>query len=227
MIPPLKAREYMYILTALFVAAAITWAACHAQVLVPLNLKRRLKISMSGAVRTGDLLLFSTSMCKTSDIQKLATASPFTHVGIAFVDRSGIPFVWESRVGSGYALNKLSSRLREPGEACMVRHLNKPVSPYALETIIRAELGTPYAFNFWRGLLSQWCSYVRVPEAGDDVGKCCSNMVAYVYVRLRVMTIRANQPGNSLMPGDFAKPEQPGDMLYGYEFSPNLYQLSL
>ena len=212
---------------ALLFAAALGLAISAAIMTAPLQVKRKVRIDAPGAIRNGDLLLFSSTYKLPCDVQKIATGSQYTHSGVAFVDAKGVPHVFEVLRDEGSIVTRLEKHLQDPTYRCVVRHINKPIDGRTLEAVIRLGLGQEYNHTFWRGIVARWSfipELVPPPMAENKVmssQRCCSELVAATYARLGVLDFSKSRYGQSqVLPGDFSEHSFNVPLAHGYAFGP-------
>lgn len=158
--------------------------------------------------RTGDLLLWSTCFKLRTDIEKIICSSRFTHVSLVFVDAAGVPFVWETMGETGHRLCKLHPLLKGCGDRiqCVLRKINKPLDSKAFEALVRAALGKPYSFGFWKGVVHRWGIQLPIEEKPSlSSPRFCSELVAETYQRFGVLDFSHHFKTPTLvLPGDFS-----------------------
>ena len=187
-------RELVIVMLAVLVGATVVLAYHNSENLFPLRHLPRKKLKH---VKTGDLLLFRRPgvFC---DLQRLALGTPYTHVGIAFVDRAGQHWVWETNTNRrGNQLNSLFHKLSKPGAVVVVRPLlGPPVDVHRFEAVMRQLKGTPYSYDIVPMLLSSWLQeWILLPfnaqsnrGVSGDRPHICSTLVLDTYERLGVLT---------------------------------------
>jgi hypothetical protein len=167
-------------------------------------------------LKTGDLLLFNTSYEMFTDMIKLIVGCPYVHVGIAFIDAAGRPFVFEVCTnGRGNQFNALDVRLKKENELVVVRQLNKKVSSTTFEKIALTLMGMPYSYNVVPIVLRSWLRpFMMIPTARTNVlneGRVCTQLVADMYEKLGIFDMNLNDCGSDAMsPKDFS---QDGDRM--------------
>ena len=202
-------REYVFLLCAiLYIVAVGVRASCAFSWLAPPRALYQATLE-STKLCSGDVLLWASLSKVRTDLEKLLSGSQYTHVSMVFVDRRGVPFVWESLV-SGPRVRRLDQVLAEwrLTDLCFLRKLNKPVNSVAMERFIRANLSTRYSFDMWRAVVQRWCATLQLPEWGGwDSGdaRFCSQLVADTLEHLGALDLRCGAAqSNLLLPGDFA-----------------------
>ncbi len=161
--------------------------------------------------KTGDLLLWSYSLSVRTDIEKLLCGSQYTHSSIVFVDRSGVPWVWDTVAKTGNRVHRLSEALKTPKYRCFYRPLNVGLNPVRFERLIKLSLDGAYSYRFWKGVLYKWAPYLTLPVAKSDAftaSRFCSELTAFTYEKMGVMDF-AHCPSlrrhGHMMPGDFSE----------------------
>ncbi len=162
-------------------------------------------------IKTGDLLLFNTSFEMFTDVIKLVVGCPYVHVGIAFVDAAGRPFVFEVCTnGRGNQFNALDVRLKKKNELVVVRQLNKKLSGSKFEQIAFTMMGMPYSYNVVPIILRSWLRpFMMIPTAKSNVlneGRVCTQLMADMYEKLGVFDMSLYDCGSDAMtPKDFSE----------------------
>lgn len=162
-------------------------------------------------IKTGDLLLFNTSYEMFTDVIKLIVGCPYVHVGIAFVDAAGTPFVFEVCTnGRGNQFNSLKARLKKENELVVVRQLNKRLSGPTFEKVALTMMGMPYSYNVVPIVLRAWLRpFMMIPTAKPNVlneGRVCTQLVADMYEKLGVFDMSLYDCGSDAMtPKDFSE----------------------
>lgn len=172
-------------------------------------------------------MLFSpTGFSVASDLQKLATGTPFTHVGVAYRPSSGSqPMIWECTREEGCVLSSLARRVRSGKYRCVVRHINLPVDAGKLAAIIRSGMGAPYTHGHWRAVVMNACP-ARFPVPTRDksmrIPRFCSDMAAETYAKLGVFDFSGDdqRPPAAILPGDFAQETHDIPVAAPYGFGP-------
>lgn len=202
----MRDSEYVILFCAvLYVLSVGVGASCAFTWLTPprASLKATLQ---STTFCSGDILLWASLSRVRTDLEKVLTGSQYTHVSLIFVDRGGVPFVWESLV-SGHRVRRLDKVLKEWRftDLCFVRKVNKPVNSAALERFIRANLSTHYSFNMWRAVVNRWCASLQLPEWDSGEARFCSQLVADTLAHLQLLdfSLTSLKP-DLLLPGDFS-----------------------
>jgi len=178
-------------------------------------IKRKNKFAKT-TFRTGDLLLWSTSFKWYTDVQKIACASRFTHVGLVFVDRQGIPFLWESTTKNGQQMTRLDNVFEtyiNNHATCVLRKINFPLDSVAFESFVMANIGKGYSFRLWDGVVNRWLHRMHLPQLHYGKHKqqpppdrFCSQLVADTYQHLNVIRLELSDKNNSqlVLPSDFS-----------------------
>lgn len=161
-------------------------------------------------IKTGDLLLFNTSFEMFTDIMKLIVGCHYVHVGIAFVDAAGKPFVFEIGTnGRGPQFNPLEKRLRKKNELVVVRPINKALNSARLEQVALTFMGTAYSYDVVPIVLRSWLRpfmMLPTPKKHCNEGRICTHLVADVYEKLGVFDMQLFDCGsNAMTPKDFSE----------------------
>lgn len=162
-------------------------------------------------VKTGDLLLFSTSYEMFTDVIKLAVGCPYVHVGIAFIDAAGEPYVFEVCTnGRGNQMNSLRSRLSKKNENVIVRPLNRRIDGQWFESVALTLLGCPYSYDIVPIMLRSWLRPVLLlptPQRNKlKEGRVCTQLVADMYEKLGVFDMGLSDCTSDMFtPKDFSE----------------------
>jgi hypothetical protein len=219
-------RQYIYIICAVLYSIAVSFGASAAeQWLTPP--RASLKASVSRVpVRSGDVVLWSSQYKLRTDVEKLLCGSKFTHVALVFVDRAGVPWVWEA-VLTGHRVQKLATVLEKAAgrESVYLRKLSIPLPAAAFERYIRDNLEKPYSFDLWRAVVARWCDSLHLPSpATGGHARFCSQLVADTYQHLGVLDFRNDFRDTAhILPGDFGSSRS--DLLpwtQGYGLGPEI-----
>jgi hypothetical protein len=160
-------------------------------------------------VKTGDLLLFNTSYEILTDIMKLVVGCHYVHVGIAFIDSQGRPFVFEICVnGRGNQFNALDVQLRKENEFVVIRPINKALNSEKFEQVALTLMGMPYSYNIVPIVLRAWLRpfmMLPTPKKHCNEGRVCTQLVADMYEKLGVFDMSLHDCGsNAMTPKDFS-----------------------
>lgn len=167
-------------------------------------------------IKTGDLLLFDTSFEMFTDIMKLIVGCHYVHVGIAFVDAAGRPFVFEVCTnGRGNQFNPLDVRLKKKNEIVVVRPLNRALESARFEQVALTMMGMPYSYNVVPIVLRAWLRpFMMLPTPQKNKlneGRVCTQLVADMYDKLGVFDMSLHDcVSNAMTPKDFS---QEGDRM--------------
>lgn len=162
-------------------------------------------------LKTGDLLLFSTSYEMFTDVIKLVVGCDYVHVGIAFIDALGEPFVFEVCTnGRGNQMNSLRKRLSKKNENVIVRPLNRSLNGPQFEQLALTLLGCPYSYNIVPIILRSWLRpfmMLPTPKRNQLIeGRVCTQLVADVYEKLGVFDMNLCDCTSDMMtPKDFSE----------------------
>ena len=160
-------------------------------------------------VKTGDLLLFNTSFEMFTDVLKLIVGCHYVHVGIAFVDAAGRPFVFEVCTnGRGNQFNALDTRLKQKNELVVVRPINRALDGAKFEETALTMMGMPYSYNVVPIVLRAWLRSYLLPTAKQQCneGRVCTQLVADMYDKLGVFDMKLHDCGsNAMTPKDFSE----------------------
>lgn len=221
--------EYVILFCAVLYAVAVgVGTSCAYSWLTPPRAKLRATLQ-STVFCSGDLLLWASLSKMRTDVEKLLSGSQYTHVSMVFVDRQGVPFVWESLV-TGHRVRRLETVLEkwQFTDLCFLRKINKPVNSVSFERFIRANLDTHYSFNMWRAVINRWCASLHLPEWDSGEARFCSQLVADTLASLGVLDFTcAPLQSNLLLPGDFSSCRANRlPIVHGYAYGPEI-QLGL
>lgn len=166
-----------------------------------------------GRIKTGDLLLFNTSFEMLTDVMKLIVGCHYVHVGIAFVDAAGRPFVFEVCAnGRGNQFNPLDVRLKKENELIVIRPLNKGLDSAKFEQVALTMMGMPYSYNVVPVVLRSWLRpfmMLPTPSAPNkhcNEGRVCTQLVADMYEKMGVFDMNLHDCGSDAMtPKDFSE----------------------
>jgi hypothetical protein len=203
--------QYVYLVCALLYAVAVGWGATVAEEYLSPTESRRVALFPQVAFRTGDLLLWNSCFKLRTDLEKILCSSRFTHVSLVFVDRAGVPFVWETVGETGHRLCKLAPLLRDSGShmQCVLRKISVPLDSRAFEALARISIGQPYSFGFWKGVVRRWFPYLELPVSDKPsltMPRFCSELVADTYRRFGVLDFAHRDTSPALiLPDDFAE----------------------
>lgn len=164
-------------------------------------------------VKTGDLLLFDTSFEMFSDVMKLIVGCHYVHVGIAFIDAAGRPFVFEVCTnGRGNQFNPLEKRLQKNNELVVVRPINRALNSAKFEQVALTMMGMPYSYNVVPIVLRAWLRpFMMLPTPVNGAqctteGRVCTQLVADMYEKLGVFDMSLHDCGsNAMTPKDFSE----------------------
>jgi hypothetical protein len=199
-------RQYIYIICAVLYSIAVSFGASAAeQWLTPP--RASLKAVMHKVpTRSGDVILWSSQYKLRTDMEKLVCGSKFTHVGMVFMDRGGVPWVWEAVV-TGHRVQRLQTVLEKAAgrEQVYLRKISIPLDSARLEAYIRSNIHNPYSFNMWRGVVLRWCESLHLPSMTKSGGaRFCSELVADTYQHMGVLDFRNDlRDASYILPGDF------------------------
>lgn len=161
-------------------------------------------------VKTGDLLLFNTSFEMFTDIMKLIVGCHYVHVGIAFIDAAGKPFVFEIGTnGRGPQFHSLEKRLQKKNELVVVRPINRAINSAKFEQVALTMMGVPYSYNVVPIVLRSWLRpfmMLPTPKKHCTEGRICTQLVADVYEKMGVFDMDLFDCGSSaITPKDFSE----------------------
>ncbi len=204
-------EQFVYVLCAVLYVMAVGLGAVGAErALTAPTVYRRSRVTET-QFRSGDVLVWSAPPSFDNDILKFLCQNKITHVGMVFVDRSGVPFTWES-LYTGHRvvpLLPLLQRRVEHGHTCMLRKITCPVDSRSLERFIRANLNKPYSFTAWRGVVRRIFKVLHVPSPLSDTerdARYCSQLVAETLESLGVLDFRNSaKPPSLVLPADFSE----------------------
>jgi hypothetical protein len=180
-------------------------------------------------IKTGDLLLFNTSFEMFTDVMKLIVGCHYVHVGIAFVDATGRPFVFEVCTnGRGNQLNALDKRLSQKNELVVVRPLNRALDGAKFEQVALTMMGMPYSYNVVPIVLRSWLRpFMMLPTPNKDKrhcteGRVCTQLVADMYEKMGVFDMSLHDCGsNAMTPKDFSEDGDRMPLTARYYFKPS------
>lgn len=212
-------RELLIAFLAFLYGVVCLWTLNRSKCLQPLNHLPNIKLCH---VKTGDLLLFSTSSLK-HDAMKFILGSAYIHVGIAFVDRAGQHFVFEVCAnGRGNQMNWLYKRLTLGNERCIIRPINKTLNAEKFERVVFRLFGKPYSYEVMAPVLTTWIKHMLLPvqqREGIDRARVCAELVADVYEMMGVFDFRlCSQSSSTLTPQDFSYKHENLPLISGYSF---------
>ena len=164
-------------------------------------------------LKTGDLLLFNTSFDFLTDVMKLIVGCHYVHVGIAFIDAAGTPFVFEiSTSRRGPQFFPLKKRLQKKNELVVVRPIKRALDSAKFEKVAFTFLGTAYSYNVVPIVLRSWLRNVMMlPTPSKSVkhctkGRICTQLVGDMYEKLGVFDFTLSDCGSdALTPKDFSE----------------------
>lgn len=161
-------------------------------------------------IKTGDLLLFNTSFDMFTDTMKLIVGCHYVHVGIAFIDAAGKPFVFEIATnGRGPQFNSLEKRLKKKNELVVIRPINRALNSAKFEQVALTFMGTPYSYNVVPIVLRSWLRpfmLLPTPKKHCTQGRVCTQLVADVYEKMGVFDMQLFDCGSEAMtPKDFSE----------------------
>ncbi len=181
--------------------------------------------------KTGDLLLWSYSLSLRTDVEKLLCGSQYTHSSIVFVDRSGVPWIWDTVARTGNRVKLLTEALKNSKYRCFYRPLSRGLNPVRFEKFIKLALHGTYSFGFWKGVMYKWTPYLTLPlskASGFTAPRFCSELTAFTYEKMGVFDFddcpNRRRHGH-MMPGDFsekAEAEHPLPFANNYCFGPEM-----
>ena len=163
-------------------------------------------------LKTGDLLLFNTSFDFLTDVMKLVVGCHYVHVGIAFIDAAGKPFVFEiSTNGRGPQFYSLEKRLEKENELVVVRPINRALNSAKFEQVALTFNGTAYSYNVVPIVLRSWLRGVMMlptPSKANthcSEGRVCTQLVADMYQKMDVFDFSLSDcASGALTPKDFS-----------------------
>lgn len=197
--------HYVWLVSALLYAVLLAWAASHTERYLH-QPQARMRLHFRDAhLCSGDILLWSSSPSWVTDVEKLFCGSPYTHVGMVFVDAAAQPYVWDC-TRYGHRVRPLWVALNH--SSVMWRRLSRPVDGAALERFIVANLAQAYSFNLWQAVVTRWASWLHLPHSRPQThvqSRFCSQLVAETYAALGVLDFTTTHLSpHLLMPGDLA-----------------------
>lgn len=203
--------EYVYVLCAVLYVLAIGVGAVGAERALTAPVVYRHSRITETQFRSGDVLMWVAPSSFNDDFVKLVCQNKITHVGMVFVDKSGVPFTWES-LYTGHSVVPLLpclTRRTAKGHVCMLRKITRPLDSKLFEQFIRDNLNKPYSFTAWRAILRRVFKVLNVPAGFSDVegeARYCSQLVAETFESLGVLDFRnCVKPASLILPADFSE----------------------